>query len=1216
MPDPEDVVPTAPHPLEERVAQPRQSNEAVAESFTEDPGHLVGLPQERPLNVTDALSYLDSVKMQFQERPDVYNHFLDIMKDFKGQLIDTPGVIERVSNLFHGHPALIQGFNTFLPAGYRIECTTDTQNPNFITVTTPAGTTTQATDGTFMFGDSATTVVASSVRSPSATPVPSVNLEPALSYVQRVKARYLGEPERYKKFLEVLSDKSGMPDDVRDPNRESWSVAILSARCAQGDVVARVGRLFYDAPDLMKDFVEFLPDKHMQEIELARLAEEERRVATPVSEAKVPAKRNAESTSSTVPQKRKRKPVEKEKEREKDKDKESIAIAKTSSSKAKKGRSQVEPSSPRHAVIPPSPRRSHVHSHHLAPPVPIPPPAPEPSAPLTPTDSAHFFDRVKRALDSRETYNEFLKLVNLFAQDIIDIPRLVHQSRSYLGDGELMAQFREILGYDEQQERYAAGADVYSWPMTSLDRPSRNQLNLRYGSYRKLPDSEINVKCAGRDEMCRSVLNDEWVSQPTFASEDSGFLAHKKNVYEEALHRSEEERHEYDFHIEAIHRTIQMLEPLNNKIAQLSPDERNSFKLKPNFGGAGKAIHQRVVKKIYGKELGVEVYQAMQDVPALAIPVVLTRLKQKHEEWKRAQREWNKVWREVDARNYHKSLDHQGITFKAADKKAITARALVNQIEVARDEQMAKRASLIDPLFARLRPHHQLEFVVDDISVLQDAVKLTLTFLDRTQGQIAFGDRKKIETFLRAFIPLFFVLDPVLFNGSLVPHQEAATDSDMDLESTADDAEFAGSSSGSRSGRNSRKPAGGSSGDLRKKLLKSEQAKSSRRTRAQDAASPSVSRRTSPAMSETMQVEGDDAQSTTPANRREDSLQIDPPPARRRGRYMFYTNTTFYVVLRLLEILYSRLHLFKTIAKEIADSSTITTRPNPVMVQLGILNDIGKLGDKRQEAVHYYDFMLESCEKLFDNELELHVFEDQMRYMFGTKHSYKIITVDKLVGAIIKQVQLVLSDIKSQELFDLLRRERDITSPTTQDLLNCRHNTEKVLGPDENLFRIDWIPESKTVTMQLLGKDDSSFDDAEVLTGRWQAYVDSFISPEPTAGVPTVSAPRRSFLRRSKLPPAPEDARPYIVARGGLGIKVCVRTYRLFFDARSEDILFRFPSTQESEASRAKLEAATVRRKKWLEKLAAVPKADDSTTVTGAAATQPPVVNGIAGGPS
>jgi hypothetical protein len=61
--------------------------------------------------------------------------------------IDTPGVIKRVSQLFHGHPVLIQGFNTFLPVGYRIECSSDPQDEGLITVTTPTGTTTQSTSG-------------------------------------------------------------------------------------------------------------------------------------------------------------------------------------------------------------------------------------------------------------------------------------------------------------------------------------------------------------------------------------------------------------------------------------------------------------------------------------------------------------------------------------------------------------------------------------------------------------------------------------------------------------------------------------------------------------------------------------------------------------------------------------------------------------------------------------------------------------------------------------------------------------------------------------------------------------------------------------------------------------------------------------------------------------------------------------------------------------
>ncbi|ESN99563.1 hypothetical protein HELRODRAFT_176731 [Helobdella robusta] len=76
---------------------------------------------QQKLKVEDALTYLDQVKLKFGHRPQVYNDFLDIMKDFKSQNIDTPGVISRVSILFQGHNELIVGFNTFLPQGYSIE---------------------------------------------------------------------------------------------------------------------------------------------------------------------------------------------------------------------------------------------------------------------------------------------------------------------------------------------------------------------------------------------------------------------------------------------------------------------------------------------------------------------------------------------------------------------------------------------------------------------------------------------------------------------------------------------------------------------------------------------------------------------------------------------------------------------------------------------------------------------------------------------------------------------------------------------------------------------------------------------------------------------------------------------------------------------------------------------------------------------------------------
>ncbi len=64
------------------------------------------------------------------------------MKEFKSQSIDTPGVIQRVSNLFKGHPELIVGFNTFLPPGYKIEVQANDQGYAFqvsVSVPSPSG---------------------------------------------------------------------------------------------------------------------------------------------------------------------------------------------------------------------------------------------------------------------------------------------------------------------------------------------------------------------------------------------------------------------------------------------------------------------------------------------------------------------------------------------------------------------------------------------------------------------------------------------------------------------------------------------------------------------------------------------------------------------------------------------------------------------------------------------------------------------------------------------------------------------------------------------------------------------------------------------------------------------------------------------------------------------------------------------------------------------
>jgi paired amphipathic helix protein Sin3a len=375
------------------------------------------------------------------------------------------------------------------------------------------------------------------------------------------------------------------------------------------------------------------------------------------------------------------------------------------------------------------------------------------------------------------------------------------------------------------------------------------------------------------------VLNDEWVSHPTWASEDAGFVSHKKNSFEEALHKSEEERHEYHVQIAALTRTIAHFEPLALRIEEMTSEERATFRLKADFGGSGKCLYHRMLKKIYGRDGGMEIIQALQDAPAVAVPVVLTRLKQKDDEWRRAQREWGRTWREVDAKNFYKSLDHQGISFKQNDKKNITAKHFVADIEVLKAAQ--------SPSWKRSSPA-QLEYSFADTPVLHDSLKMVYSFLDHSQGQYSAPERRSVESFLRRFVPLLCMYPTAEFNAACGPLDGLLLQHEEEHAHATDHA--------SRSGRRSNGSAysasngmGVAAGDLRKKLLRTAQEKNESGL-ASRAESPAVADITDVWIKETTHISAEAVNGSASHAKRP-----------------FFANTTFYTLLRLLQVsLFSR----------------------------------------------------------------------------------------------------------------------------------------------------------------------------------------------------------------------------------------------------------------------------------------------------------------------
>jgi paired amphipathic helix protein Sin3a len=380
---------------------------------------------------------------------------------------------------------------------------------------------------------------------------------------------------------------------------------------------------------------------------------------------------------------------------------------------------------------------------------------------------------VKTYIGNKATYNAFLKVLNLFSQQIVDQNVLVSRVESFIGGNkELFDWFKNLVGYDgqdddvEEETSAVRGSSSYTQQQQQRQRSKRKESAAGTAgcgpSYRHTPKAWQNRSCSGRDALCWDVLNDTYISHPTWASEDTGFVAAKKNRYEEALHRVEEERYDYDLNIEANLNTIALLEPIAKKISIMSPDEKGSFRLSPGLGSPSRTIYQRIIKKIYGIENGLEIIELLHNNPAQTVPIVLKRLKQKDDEWKRAQREWNKIWREVEAKNYWKSLDYQGITFKMTDRKAMTTKALVAQAERERaDEQMNRviqESTSVAPAATTTKP--QFNYTFTDLQVFKDVSRLIYFFLTR-QPVYNPEDCESMRVFMNTMIPLFFDVQDV-----------------------------------------------------------------------------------------------------------------------------------------------------------------------------------------------------------------------------------------------------------------------------------------------------------------------------------------------------------------------------------------------------------------------------------------------------------------------
>lgn len=588
-----------------------------------------------------------------------------------------------------------------------------------------------------------------------------------------------------------------------------------------------------------------------------------------------------------------------------------------------------------------------------------------------------FFDKVRRALRNSEVYDNFLRCLVLFNQEIITKQELLNLTAPFLvKHPELHKWFQDFLGPVGALEggNSAAGLPYgnsvrdNSGALGQTPQQHSQEIDLstckRLGaSYCALPKSSEMRKCSGRTALCREVLNDTWVSFPTWA-EDSTFVTSRKTQYEELIYRCEDERFELDVVIETNNATIRVLEGVHKKMSRMSVEELMRYRLDDCLGGTSATIHQRALRRIYG-EKAADIIQGLKRNPSVAVPVVLRRLKGKEEEWREAQKGFNKQWRDQNEKYYLKSLDHQGINFKQTDTKSLRSKSLFNDIETLYDERHEHNEDHSQEQVVS-GPHLVLPY--KDKTILEDATNLLIHHVKRQTG-VQKQEKSKIKHILRQFVPdLFFS-----------PRLQLSDDEREESNSDEGKEKERGKEKSSSSTGNAYLSTAGV--DIKEEVV--DLGKVGEDVDMQDvSAQKAVSGGAGNA--DTFKEDPD----------KESNHSVCGSAKNMEEEYtLFFANNNWYLFLRLHAILCERLRTMyersQTLAAEEAQYKSSRRESTATALRLKARSEI--------QVEDYYPTFLEMLKNVLDGNLDGNNFEDSLREMFGI-HAYIAFTLDRVSG--------------------------------------------------------------------------------------------------------------------------------------------------------------------------------------------------------------------------
>ncbi|KAL2612691.1 hypothetical protein R1flu_024383 [Riccia fluitans] len=278
-----------------------------------------------------------------------------------------------------------------------------------------------------------------------------------------------------------------------------------------------------------------------------------------------------------------------------------------------------------------------------------------------------FFESVSKDLEGTPVYKELFQSMNLCRRQIVTSSQLHKLVSDVLrGHPQHRKAFHRCFPNDNNDSDLILKRWQTCTPSYQLDESILSE-NPAVST-----DSERETE-GGRPYSTRKILNKTWV---TITTGGNACTSQESNRYEEVLFQCEDDQYELDMLTETTRSTARKL----SECIEMWKNDTH-FDLDEHLG----PVHLRCIERIYNPIYPTLLAHA-RDSPGTVLPVVLSRLEQRLEDWVSTRTELNPLWARVRAANHSKSLVYESDLEMGEDGNEDGAHVQAEEEDVLEDD--------------------------------------------------------------------------------------------------------------------------------------------------------------------------------------------------------------------------------------------------------------------------------------------------------------------------------------------------------------------------------------------------------------------------------------------------------------------------------------------------------------------------------------------------